>query len=105
MCFGDDGGVRGTECTRDIRKALGSRKSRLLLGRAGTDQRMRYECCERAIAEFLGKILQRQLYLIESALAYATRIVALRRGRVIFDGAPSTVTPAVVAEIYGEAPA
>jgi phosphonate transport system ATP-binding protein len=42
---------------------------------------------------------------LETALAYATRIVALRRGRVIFDGAPSAVTPAVVGEIYGDAPA
>jgi phosphonate transport system ATP-binding protein len=42
---------------------------------------------------------------LETALAYATRIVGLRRGRVMFDGAPSGVTPAVVHDIYGEAPA
>ena len=39
---------------------------------------------------------------LETALAYATRIVALRRGRVIFDGVPAVVTPDVVAAIYGE---
>ena len=38
---------------------------------------------------------------LETALAYATRIVGLRRGRVCFDGAPRDVTPAVVDAIYG----
>ena len=40
---------------------------------------------------------------LETALAYASRIVGLRRGRVCFDGAPAQVTPAVVAAIYGDA--
>jgi phosphonate transport system ATP-binding protein len=40
---------------------------------------------------------------LETALAYATRIVGLRRGRVCFDGAPSAVTSGVVDAIYGEA--
>ena len=40
---------------------------------------------------------------LETALAYATRIVGLRRGRVIFDGPPASVTPAVIDAIYGEA--
>ena len=39
---------------------------------------------------------------LETALAYATRIVGLRGGRVTFDGPPSAVTPAVAAAIYGE---
>ena len=39
---------------------------------------------------------------LETALAYATRIVGLRRGRVCFDGAPGGVTPAVAGAIYGE---
>ena len=30
------------------------------------------------------------------------RIVGLRAGRVVFDGAPSALTPAVLTEIYGE---
>jgi phosphonate transport system ATP-binding protein len=42
---------------------------------------------------------------LDTALAYAGRLVGLRQGRVIFDGAPADVTPAVVRAIYGEAPA
>jgi phosphonate transport system ATP-binding protein len=42
---------------------------------------------------------------LETALAYATRIVGLRRGRVIFDGARDAVTADVVRQIYGEVPA
>jgi phosphonate transport system ATP-binding protein len=38
---------------------------------------------------------------LETALAYATRIVGFRAGRVAFDGPPSAVTPAVAAAIYG----
>jgi phosphonate transport system ATP-binding protein len=39
---------------------------------------------------------------LDTALAYATRIVGFRQGRVTFDGPPAAVTPAVVREIYGE---
>ena len=39
---------------------------------------------------------------LETALAYATRIVGFRQGRVAFDGPPAAVTPGVVREIYGE---
>jgi len=39
---------------------------------------------------------------LETARAYATRIVGLRRGRVCFDGAPSDVTRGVADAIYGE---
>jgi phosphonate transport system ATP-binding protein len=39
---------------------------------------------------------------LETALTYATRVVGFRRGRVVFDGAPSALTPAVAATIYGE---
>jgi phosphonate transport system ATP-binding protein len=39
---------------------------------------------------------------LETALAYATRVVGFRRGRVVFDGAPAALTPAVAATIYGE---
>ena len=39
---------------------------------------------------------------LETALAYASRIVGLRRGRVCFDGAPAEVTPAVADAIYGD---
>ena len=40
---------------------------------------------------------------LETALAYATRVVGFRRGRITFDGPPSAVTPAVADAIYGEA--
>jgi phosphonate transport system ATP-binding protein len=39
---------------------------------------------------------------LETALAYATRIVGFREGRVVFDGPPAAVTPAVVRAIYGD---
>jgi phosphonate transport system ATP-binding protein len=39
---------------------------------------------------------------LETALAYATRIVGFRRGRVGFDGPPSALSPAVIAAIYGD---
>jgi phosphonate transport system ATP-binding protein len=50
---------------------------------------------------------ERRLTLVVSqhqlgtALAYATRIVGLRAGRVVFDGPPSAVTPEVARDIYG----
>jgi phosphonate transport system ATP-binding protein len=40
---------------------------------------------------------------LATALAYATRVVGFRRGRVVFDGPPEAVTPAAAAAIYGEA--
>jgi phosphonate transport system ATP-binding protein len=40
-----------------------------------------------------------------TALAYATRIVGFRAGRVVFDGPPHDVTPAVVETIYGSSEA
>ncbi|HEX3178469.1 MAG TPA: phosphonate ABC transporter ATP-binding protein [Methylomirabilota bacterium] len=51
--------------------------------------------------------VERRLTLVVSqhqlatALAYATRIVGLRHGRVVFDGPPDAATPAVVERIYG----
>ena len=41
---------------------------------------------------------------LETALAYASRIVGFQRGRVCFDGPPAAVTPAVAAAIYEDAP-
>jgi phosphonate transport system ATP-binding protein len=38
---------------------------------------------------------------LETALAYATRIVGMRAGRVVFDGPPGAVTPPVAEAIYG----
>ena len=39
-------------------------------------------------------------HMLETALAFGTRIVALRQGRVAFDGLPSRITPDLVADIY-----
>ena len=39
---------------------------------------------------------------LETALAYATRIVGFRRGRLVFDGSPRALTPAVTDVIYGD---
>ena len=39
---------------------------------------------------------------LETALAYATRIVGFRRGCVGFDGPPAALSPAVIAAIYGD---
>jgi phosphonate transport system ATP-binding protein len=38
---------------------------------------------------------------LATALAYATRIIGLRAGRVVFDGSPSAVTPDVARTVYG----
>lgn len=40
---------------------------------------------------------------LATALAYATRIVGVRAGRVVFDGRPSDVTPPAIERIYGGA--
>jgi phosphonate transport system ATP-binding protein len=39
-------------------------------------------------------------HMLETALTYGTRIVGLRRGRVIFDGPPTAITPGIVEDIY-----
>jgi phosphonate transport system ATP-binding protein len=61
------------------------------------------------IMDILKKInVERGLTLVvsqhqlETALAYATRVVGFRTGRVCFDGPPSDVTAPVVREIYGD---
>jgi phosphonate transport system ATP-binding protein len=42
---------------------------------------------------------------LETARAYATRIVGFRRGRIAFDGPPRDLTPTVIDAIYGDAEA
>jgi phosphonate transport system ATP-binding protein len=42
---------------------------------------------------------------LETALAYATRIVGFRRGRIAFDGPPQALTPAITDAIYRDAEA
>jgi phosphonate transport system ATP-binding protein len=39
---------------------------------------------------------------LETALAYASRVIGFRRGRVSFDGPPSAVTPAVASALYAD---
>src|SRR2546425_659063 len=39
---------------------------------------------------------------LETALAYATRIVGFRQGRIVVDGPPQALTPAVIDAIYGD---
>ncbi len=39
-------------------------------------------------------------HMLETALTYGTRIVALRQGRVVFDGLPGAITPDAVEDIY-----
>ena len=58
----------------------------------------------RAINVQRGLTLVVSQHQLETARAYASRIVGLRRGRVCFDGPPSAVTSAVVDAIYGDAP-
>jgi phosphonate transport system ATP-binding protein len=55
----------------------------------------------RAINVERGLTLVVSQHQLETALAYATRIVGFRRGRIAFDGPPAAVTPAVVEAIYG----
>ena len=40
---------------------------------------------------------------LETARAYASRIVGFRCGRVVFDGPPAALTPAVAEALYGDA--
>jgi phosphonate transport system ATP-binding protein len=56
----------------------------------------------RDINQRRGLTLVVSQHQLATALAYATRIVAFRRGRLAFDGAPSAVTPEVVRAVYGD---
>ncbi|HSB80320.1 MAG TPA: phosphonate ABC transporter ATP-binding protein [Candidatus Methylomirabilis sp.] len=47
-----------------------------------------------------GLTLMVSQHMLETALAFGTRIVGLRQGRVAFDGPPSRITPDLVADIY-----
>jgi phosphonate transport system ATP-binding protein len=62
-----------------------------------------------AIMDILKRInVERRLTVVVSqhqlptALAYATRIVGFREGRIRFDGPPDAVTPTIVKDIYGD---
>ena len=43
------------------------------------------------------------LHQVDVAVRHCRRVVALRAGRVVFDGTPAALTPAVLAAVYGDA--
>jgi phosphonate transport system ATP-binding protein len=53
-------------------------------------------CAERNLAAIVN------LHDVNLAQMFVQRIVGLRQGRVVFDGAPSALTPEVLTRIYGE---
>lgn len=44
------------------------------------------------------------LHQVEIARRFATRIIGMSRGRVIFDGPAAQLTPSIIAELYAQAP-
>jgi len=42
------------------------------------------------------------LHQVDHALRYCRRIIALKGGRVVFDGPAASMTRALLADIYGE---
>jgi phosphonate transport system ATP-binding protein len=55
----------------------------------------------KAINTERGLTLVVSQHQLQTALAYASRIVGFRAGRVAFDGPPAAVTPTVIDAIYG----
>ena len=43
------------------------------------------------------------LHQVDVAVRHCRRVVALRAGRVVFDGPPAALTPGVLADVYGDA--
>ena len=50
-----------------------------------------------------GITMLMSLHQVEYARRYAERVIGLNDGRVVFDGAPAALTPAVLETIYGRA--
>jgi phosphonate transport system ATP-binding protein len=48
-----------------------------------------------------GTTMLVSLHQVEVALRYCPRTVALRQGRVVYDGATANLTPALLRELYG----
>ena len=48
-----------------------------------------------------GSTVVVSLHQVDMALKYCPRVIALHEGRVVFDGAASTLTPALLRELYG----
>ncbi len=53
-------------------------------------------CAERGLAAIIN------IHDVALARMFAARIVGLRQGRVVYDGPPEGLSPAVLTEIYGE---
>ncbi len=53
-------------------------------------------CAERGLAAIIN------IHDVALAQMFAVRIVGLRQGRIVYDGRPEALTPAVLTEIYGE---
>jgi phosphonate transport system ATP-binding protein len=56
----------------------------------------------RRIATTAGLTVIANLHHVEYARRYADRVFGLRSGRLVFDGPPSDLTDAAVADIFGE---
>jgi len=54
-------------------------------------------------AETRGATVLCSLHQIDLAQAFADRIIALKAGRIVFDGEPGALTQAVTEEVYGSA--
>ncbi|TVQ56437.1 MAG: ATP-binding cassette domain-containing protein, partial [Rhodobacteraceae bacterium] len=48
-----------------------------------------------------GRMVIANLHTLDTARRYCDRVIGMRDGRVVFDGAPSQLTTAVAREIYG----
>lgn len=72
---------------------------------ASLDPRASREVLEllRRQARSSGATVLCSLHQLDLAAAFADRIVALRGGRLVFDGPPNELTPAVVEQVYGGA--
>jgi len=55
-------------------------------------------------ARALGATVLCSLHQLDLALQFADRIVALKAGRLVFDGPPAALTPQAAGEIYAGAP-
>jgi phosphonate transport system ATP-binding protein len=58
----------------------------------------------RAINREDGITVLCNLHTLDTARRYCDRIVGMAEGRVVFDGIPAALTPAVLRHIYGDAP-
>jgi phosphonate transport system ATP-binding protein len=55
----------------------------------------------RAINRDDGITVLCNLHTLDTARAYCDRLVAMAFGRVVFDGPPTALTPALISEVYG----